>query len=131
MQNELIPFMEKAERVTATPSADVAGKTLVSISGDKNADGTYTIAPTAAGAQAFGVACWDAVTGAQVTVITVPSGQIVPIVAGEVLTAGDSVTADVNGAAVVAVGGARACGIVLTGAASAADAVIQLTNHIA
>jgi hypothetical protein len=131
MQNELIPFMENAVRVTATASASVAGKTLVSISGDKNADGTYTVGPTGAGEQAFGVASWDALTGAKVTIITISSGMIVPITAGAALTAGDSITADANGAAVVAVADARACGIVLTGAADEADAVVQLTNHIA
>lgn len=131
MANDLIPFKEDGERVTCTPSAAVTGKTLVSISGDRQADGTYTIAPAAAGGKAFGVAGWDAAAGATVTVVTIPSGHIVPVTAGAALAAGDSITPAAGGAAAVAAGGARACGIVLTGAANGADAVVQLTNHIA
>lgn len=134
MANDLIPFKEDGERVTCTPSAAVTGKTLVSISGDRQADGTYTIAPAAAGGKVFGVAAWDAAAGKKVTVVTIPSGHIVPVTAGAAaLAAGDSVVAGAGGVAVVAAGAAgtvqHAVGIVLTGAAAGADAVVQLTRH--
>lgn len=129
--NDLIPFKEDAERVTCTPSAAVTGKTLVAISGDRQADGTYTIAPAGAGAKVFGVAGWDCPVGGKVTVVTIPSGHVVPVTAGAALAAGDSITPGAGGTAVVAAGGARACGIVLTGAADGADAMVQLTNHVA
>jgi predicted RecA/RadA family phage recombinase len=131
MANDLIPFKEDGERVTCTPSTAVVGMTLVVISGNANADGTYTIAPAGAGGKVFGVACWDAPIGGKVTVVTVPSGHIVPILAGAVLAAGVSVTPDASGHAVVAAGDARACGIVITGAADEAYAMIQLAHHTA
>lgn len=129
MANDLIPFKEHANRVTCTPSAAVQGKRFVSISGDRQPDGTYTIAPTAAGGKAFGVACWDAPIGGRVTVVTVQAGDIVPVVAGAALTAGQSVMSDADGDAVVATAGATGLGIVLTGCANGADAQVHLTRH--
>lgn len=131
---ELIPFKEDAERVTCTPTAAVTGKRFVSISGDRNADGTYSIAPTAAGGKVFGVACWDAAVGKKVTVILIQSGHIVPVTAGAAaLAAGASVVSDATGQAVVAAGAAgtvqHSVGICLTGAAAGADAQIHLTRH--
>jgi len=131
MDNDLIPFKEDGERVTCTPSAAVTGKRFVSISGDKNADGTYTVAPTGAGGKVFGAATWDASTTQKVTVITVPSGYIVPIVASGVIAAGASVKSGALGVAVAATAADKACGICLSGAVDGADAIIQLTNHIA
>lgn len=128
---ELIPFKEDAERVTCTPTAAVIGKRFVSISGDRNADGTYSIAPTPAGGKAFGVACWDAAIGKKVTVVTITSGHIVPVTASAVVAAGASVTSDATSQAVTAAGAARAQGIALTGAAANADCMVQLTNHTA
>lgn len=129
MANDLIPFKEDGARVTCTTSAAVTGKTLVAISGDAQDDGTYTVAPAGAGAKVFGVAAWDAPSGGKVTVITVPSGQIVPVTAGENLSAGDSIVPEAGGTAVAAGDSVRACGIVLTGADSGDDAVVQLTTH--
>lgn len=134
--NELIPFKEPADRVTCTPTAAVVGKTFVSISGDKNADGTYSIAPTPAGGKAFGVACWDAAIGVRVTVITLESRTIVPVQAGAAIAAGASVVADAAAKAITAVpavAGAvvnRASGIAVTGAAINTDAQILLTRHV-
>lgn len=128
---ELIPFKEDGERVTCTPSADVTGTTLVSISGDRNADGTYTIAPASAGGKVFGVATWDAATGTKVTVITTTSGHIVPITTSGAVTAGQSIKPAAGGTAVAATAADRACGIVLTGAASGAQAIVQLAHHTA
>lgn len=131
--NELIPFKEHADRLTCTPSAAVTGKRFVVISGDRNADGTYTIAPSAAGGKAIGVAAWDAGVGVRVTVVTRDSGDIVPVTAGGALAAGQSVVSDATGQAVVAAGAAgavvHALGIVMTGAAAGADAQIKLTPH--
>ena len=127
--NELIPFKEHANRVTATPSAAVTGKRFVSISGDRQPDGTYTVAPTGAAGKALGVAAWDAGVGSKVTVVTITSGDIVPVRAGAALTANASVMSDATGQAVVATAGATGLGIALTGCASGADAQILLTRH--
>lgn len=129
MANDLIPFKEEASRVTCTPTAAVQGKRFVSISGDRNADGTYSIAPTAAGGKAFGVACWDAAIGQKVTVVVIESGHIVPVVASAIIAAGASVTAAADARAVTAAGAASAQGICLTGAAAGADAQVLLTRH--
>lgn len=131
MANDLIPFKEDAQRVTCTATTAVTGKTFVAISGDKQADGTYSVAPAGAGAKAFGVAAWDAAAGARVTVVVIESGHIVPVKAGAALAANDSVTPNATGQAVVAAAAAGAAGIVLTGAASGADAQVLLTRHTA
>lgn len=131
MTNDLIPFKEHANRVTATATAAVTGKTFVVLSGDLAADGTYSVAPAGAGAKVFGVATWDAAAGARVTIIPLEAGDIVPVTAGAALAANDSVTPDANGAAAVAGAGAAAAGIVLTGAAAGADAQVLLARHTA
>lgn len=128
---ELIPFKEDGERVTCTPSTAVIGKRLVTISGDRNADGSYTVAPTGAAGKAFGVACWDASTTQKVTVITVQSGHIVPITASGTIAAGASVKPGAAGVVVTATAADRAVGICLTGAVDGADAIIQLAHHTA
>lgn len=134
MANDLIPFKEHANRVTGTPTAAVTGKRFVSISGDRNADGSYSIAPTPAGGKPFGVAAWDCPVGGKVTVVVIESGDIVPVTVGAAgLAANASVVSDAAGAAVVAAGAAgavvHAAGICLSGAAAGADAQILLTRH--
>ena len=131
MANDLIPFKEDGERVTCTPTTAVVGKRLVKISGDKNADGTYSIAPCGAGEKAFGVACWDAAIGAKVTVITITSGHIVPVLTGGAITAGASVKSGAAGVVVAATAADKAYGVALSGAADASEAIIQLAHHIA
>lgn len=131
MANDLIPFKEDGERVTCTPSTAVVGKTCVSISGDRNADGTYTIAPSGAGGKVFGIAAWDCPVGGRVTVVTVTSGHIVPVTTSGVITAGQSVKPAAGGTVIAATAADRSCGLALSGAASATDAVIQLAHHTA
>lgn len=131
MANELIPFKENGERVTCTPTTAVTGKQFVSLSGNVNADGTYSIAPTGAGGKVFGVACWDCAIGGKVTVVTIPSGHIVPVKTSGAVVAGASVKSAAGGLATAATAADKAFGIVITGAADGADAMIQLTHHIA
>lgn len=131
MANDLIPFKEDGERVTCTPSTAVVGKRLVTIAGNANADGSYTIAPTGAAGKAFGVACWDAPIGGKVTVVTVASGQIVPITASGAIAAGASVKPGAAGVVVTATAADRSIGICLTGAVDGADAIIHLAHHTA
>lgn len=129
MQNELISIKERGERVTATASANVVGKRMVSVSGEPGADGTYTVAPTAADGVPFGAACWDALTGKRVTVVTVQSGHIVPLTAGDVIAAGDSVKVGAEG--IVPAAAEAACGIAVAGAAAGDDVAVLLTYHTA
>lgn len=133
MANDLIPFKEDAERVTCTATVAVTGKRFVSISGDRQADGTYSVAPTPAGGKPFGVATWDAAAGRKVTVVVIDSGHIVPVTAVAAIAANTSVVSDATGQATPAAGAAgavvHASGIALTGAAAGADAMILLTRH--
>lgn len=133
MANDLIPFKEDAKRVTCTATAAVTGKTFVAITGDKQADGTYSVGPAGAGAKALGVAAWDAAAGKKVTVVVIESGHIVPVRAGAALAANASVSSDATGQAVTAAGAAgttqHALGLVVQGAAAGADAEILLTRH--
>jgi hypothetical protein len=129
--NDAIPFKEDGDEITCVPTIAVLGKHFVVLTGGRNADGTYQIGPAGAGAKVLGVAMWDAAIGKRVTVKTIASGNIMPIVAGAALNPNDSVTPDANGAAVVAGAGARAAGIVLNGAAAGADAEVALDRHTA
>lgn len=131
MANELIPFKEDGERVTCTPTTAVTGKQFVKISGNANADGTYSIAPAGAGEKVFGVAAWDAAIGQKVTVVAITSGHIVPVKASGALTAGVSVKSGALGVAVAATAADKSYGICLTAAADTTDAIIQLAHHIA
>ena len=131
MANDLIPFKESGDRVTCIPSAIVTGKRLVSISGEKNANGCPTIAHTGAAGKPYGVAAWDAPTGGKVTVITIQSGAIVPLIASGAIAAGASVKPGANGVVVSATALDRACGIALAGAVDAAEVMVQLGHHTA
>lgn len=97
--NECIPFMEPGARPTAHATAAVTGKRFVAISGDRQADGTYSVAPPAAGGRVFGVASWDAAIGQKTVVIRGP-GYIVPVRAAAAITAGAEVQVDATGAVV-------------------------------
>lgn len=133
MVNDAIPFYEDGDRLTGLATAAVTGKRFLVISGNKPATGeAVAVAPAGAGAKAIGVAGWNAAINKRVTVITIQSGEVIPVTAGAGgVAAGDSVTPDATGAAVTAAGAARAVGIALTGAAAGADAQIKLGYHTA
>lgn len=113
MANDCIPYFEPGDRITGTPTASVSGKRFVAISGNQQADGTYSVAPPAAGGRVLGVAAWDAPIGGKVTIIK-GSGYIVPVVTGAAgLAAGAEVQVDATGA-VVALAAGRAVGFLMT-----------------
>jgi len=129
--NEVIPYYEVADRITARCSAAVTGKKFVKISGNRISGpglsaagdgGTYQVAQTVAGDKAFGVAMWDAAINTMVPVIR---EGIVPVTAGAAITAGQEVQSDANGAAIPLAAG-KALGLACTGAANGADAEIAL-----
>jgi len=131
MANDAIPFKEDGDELTCVPTIAVQGKHFVVLTGGRNADGLYQIGPAGAGAKVLGVAMWDAAIGQRVTVKTIESGNIMPVVAGAALNPDDSVTSDANGAAVAAAAAARAQGVVLNGCAAGDDAEVMLSNHTA
>lgn len=122
--NECIPFKEPGGHVTGTPTAAVTGKRCVVISGDRNADGTYSVAPAGAGVKAFGVAQQDAGVGVRVTIIRSP-GIIIPVTSGAAIAAGQGVEVDATGRVIPLAAGARV-GTALTGVGAA-----DLDAHIA
>lgn len=127
MANDCIPYFEEdGDRLTCTPTAAVSGKRFVAISGNIQADGTFSVAPPAAGGRVFGVAAWDSPIGGKVTVLRT-SNMILPVTLGAAgLAAGAEVQVDATGA-VVALAAGRAVGFLLTaGGAIGDDAFLAL-----
>lgn len=124
--NSMIPYFEPGDRVTATTTASVVGKTLVDISGNLASDNTLQVATCAAGAKAFGVAEYNAASGQLVGIVR---NGIVPITCGAVaLVAGVEVMSDASGQVVIwdTVIGHRPIGKCLNAATPASDAMIAL-----
>jgi len=122
--NSLIPYFDGADNVTATTTAVVVGKTLVAISANLASDNTVQVATCGAGAKAFGVAEYNAASGAWMGVVR---KGIVPITCGAAaLVAGVEVMSDANGNVVVWDGtvGHRQVGMCLTAANPGTDAMI-------
>ena len=131
MVNDAIPFFEDGDELTGTATAAVSGKHFVSISGDVQTDGTLSVAPTGDNGRALGVAMWDAAINKRVTIHTIESGHIMPVVAAAALAAGNLVTSDATGQARVAVAGEHVLGTVVTGCAIGDDAMIALGRQTA
>jgi hypothetical protein len=131
MVNDAIPFFEDGDEITCTATVAVLGKHFVKISGNRQADGTYSIAPAGDNDRALGVAMWDCAVNKRVTVKTIESGNIMPVVAAGVLAANALVASDGTGQARVAVATEHSLGMVMDGAAAAADAQILLTRQTA
>lgn len=105
-------YFKPGQDVTSVPTANVIGARFVTL----QAGGTENvpkIAHSAAGDLAFGVVARDADEGEEVLVHT---GGIVPITAGESLTAGAKVAAGADGKAVAAADAAGALGLVIADA---------------
>lgn len=123
--NECIPYREPGARVTGTPTAPVTGKKFVAISGNLQADGTWSIAPPAAGGRVAGVATYDGAIGSKVPIIR-GRGYVCPITSNAAIAAGAEVEVDATGA-VGPKGAGVAVGYAVTACAGAAqDARISL-----
>jgi len=121
-KNTAIPFFQ-AGPFTGTPTADVTGKRFVKYApGGKG--GAPKIAPATAKLAVAGVAAHDQVTGVGVSVET---DGVVPVTAGEALTAGDKVAAGTDGVAMKAVAGDVVVGTATVEAAINTDAPIRLS----
>jgi hypothetical protein len=124
--NILIPYFDDGNNVTGTTTAAVTGKTCLDISGNLASDNTFSVATCAAGARAFGVAEYDAASGAFVGIVR---KGIVPITCTAVaLAAGVEVEVGANGLVQVW-GGTIATariGKCLTDANASTDAMIAL-----
>lgn len=123
--NECIPLFRPGSDVTALTTAAVTGKTFVDISATRDAtEGLFKVATATAAARAWGVAAYDAASGARVPVIAGP-GTIVPVTAGGAITAGAQVEVGANGKAVVLASGI-AVGKALETGVNNTDCLIRL-----
>lgn len=121
-KNTAIPYFT-AGPVTGIPTVAVVGKHFVSyVPGGKG--NAPKVAPAAAGAVVAGVAGHDAAIAEPVTFET---DGVIPVVAGEALTAGDKVAAGAAGVAVKAADEAVIVGTCTAEAAIGKDAAIRLS----
>lgn len=133
MANECFPLFESSD-VTAQTTAAVTGKRFVDISADitsgpglsSTSEGSnLKVAHATAAAKAFGVAEYDAASGAKVGVIGTP-GRIVPVTSGAAITAGAQVEVGTAGKAITLASGI-ACGKAVTTASGAdVDVYVKL-----
>jgi hypothetical protein len=106
--NECTPLFRPGADVTCLTTGAVTGSTFVDISATRDAtEGLIKVAPATAAGLSFGVAAYDAASGARVPVIR-GKGAIVPVTAGGTIAFGAEVEVGTGGKAVtIASGKAR------------------------
>lgn len=102
--------------VSGVATADIIGETFVKISGNRDGNGSLSVAPAGAGDRALGVAAWSAASG---QIVRVARGGVVKVTAGAAITAGAAVQSDANGKAIPAAAG-TVLGFAVNGAANGA-----------
>lgn len=131
--NECLPYYDEGEAITANCTANVTGKTCVSISGNMTSGpglsntgegGVPQVATATAAGRIFGVASHDQVTGKLVTVLRA-SKLVLPITAGGAIAAFAEVEVGAGGKVVTKAAGV-AIGYALTAATNNNDAMISL-----
>lgn len=122
MANECTPLFVDGDVVTGLTTAAVTGKRFLGISGDRDAFGMIKVAPATAALRAFGVAGYDAGSGATVPVIR---EGIVPVTAGGSITAGAEVEVGTGGKAVTLATG-KAVGYAVGTGSTDADVFVAL-----
>lgn len=144
--NAIVALFDEAGDLSAAVTAAVSAGRFVKISGSFQAGplldvSTATspltggnlvqVAPCVAGDRALGVAKWDAPTAGDV--VGVHAGhQVVPMVAGAAITAGQKIMSDINGQPIPWVSAAAEAnnsnGIAVSTAAGAATVYIKLRS---
>lgn len=105
MANECTPLFRPGADVTCLTTGAVTGKTFVDISATRDASTGLIKVATATGAGlSFGVAAYDAASGARVPVIR-GKGSIVPVTAGGTIAFGAEVEVGSGGKAVTIASG--------------------------
>lgn len=115
-------YFKPGQDVTCVPTAKVVGARFVTLQ-TGGAPSVPHVKHSAAGDRSFGVVARDAEKDEEVLVHT---GGIVPITAGEALTAGSEVSAGADGKAVATAADAKVLGLVIADAADAELASIHL-----
>ena len=112
MANECIPLYRPGADITAVAGGAITGKTFVKVSAGLNPGNAVTgtsatlvtvVTNTAAG-KAFGVATYDAASGARLPIICGP-GRVVPVTSGAAVAAGAEVESDASGRAITLAAG--------------------------
>lgn len=122
MANECQPLFRPGNDITAVATAAVTGKRFVDISATRGSDGLCRVGPPAAGAAAFGVAAYDALTGERLGVLR---AGVLPVTAGGSITAGAEVQVTATGS-VVALSSGRSVGKVIEAATAGQDVMVAL-----
>ena len=105
MANECTPLFRPGADVTVLTTGTVVGKTFVDISATRDATtGLIKCATATAAGLSFGVAAYDAASGARVPVIR-GKGSIVPVAAGGTIAFGAEVEVGASGKAVTIASG--------------------------
>lgn len=116
MANECIPLYRPGADLTALTTGAVTGCTFVDISATRDTStGLVKIATATAAGKTFGVAAYDAASGAKVSVIR-NKGAIVPVLFGGTVAAGAEVEVGSGGKAVVLASGSPRGRAIETGA---------------
>jgi hypothetical protein len=129
MANEMTGIYDDGDDLTAVTSAAVVGRRFVSVSADRNATtGNITVATTAAGARAHGVAKYDAASGAVVGVAMRGTSRVYQVTADNAtIAAGVDVMVGASGTAKTWVSTNVAVGYAI--AACAANGVAQVVMY--
>lgn len=108
MANECTPLFRPGADVTCLTTGAVTGSTFVDISATRDTtEGLIKVATATAAGLSFGVAAYDAASGARVPVIR-GKGSVVPVTAGGTIAFGAEVEVGTGGKAVtIASGKAR------------------------
>jgi hypothetical protein len=115
---------EPGEDITGVATAAVTAKTFLAISGDRDVNGSLSVAPATAAGRIAGVAKNTAPIGGLVG-ISRGGGRVVYVTTSAAVTAFQQVQVGAGGTAVPGASGV-AVGYALTSAASGADAEISL-----
>lgn len=135
--NAILPLYDDGDHLTCAVTAAVSSSHFVTVSGDLQASpilnaaspsttgGNIQVATCGAAARALGVAAYDGPTaGDKIHVYTGP-GQVVPVIAGGTVTAGQEVESDSTGRAITLASG-RPNGIAVSSATVGNTVYIRL-----
>lgn len=137
--NTILALFEPADDISAAVTAAVTAGKFVKISGNPQAGplldvssptsplsggNLLQVAACVAGDKAFGVTKWDTVAVGDVVGLFT-GNQIVPMVAGAAIAAGQEVQSDLNGLPIPLAAG-KANGLAVSGGAGGATVFIQL-----
>lgn len=124
MANENVGVYEPGADLTCQATGAITGKRFVAITGNRQTDGSISVAHATAAGRVFGVSKYDAASGGKVGVMR-GNSRVTFVTAGGNIAAFAEVEVGTNGQAVTKSAGV-AVGYAVTAATSGADAEISL-----